>query len=62
MPRITIEWLEGRSKEQRDQIAKEITNTFVRVVDVRPDQVTIVFRENSPDFQYKAAENYKRIK
>jgi len=62
MPRVIVEWLEGRDKQKRDQLAKEITEAFVQNINVRPNQVTIVFKENSPDFQYKAGENYKKIK
>lgn len=62
MPRIIVEWLEGRSKEQRDQIAKEVTETFVNIVKVRPEQVTVLFKENNPNFQYKGGKNYEAIK
>lgn len=62
MPRIIVEWLEGRSKEQRQKIVNDITESFVENVNVRPDQVTILFKENSPEMQYKAAKNYKSIK
>ena len=53
MPRVIVEWLVGRSKDQRDTIAKDITNAFVKNANVRPDQVTVVFKENLPELQYK---------
>ncbi len=61
MPRVTIEWLAGRSKDQRDSIAREITDAVVRNAKVRPDQVTVVFKENLPEFQYKGGENYRPV-
>lgn len=61
MPRITIEWIEGRSKEQRQKIVEDITNSLVKNDNLQPEQVTIVFRENSPEMQYKGGKNYKPI-
>ena len=54
MPRIIVEWLEGRSKEQRDKLSEKITEDVVEVVGVDREKVTIVFKENSPDKLYKA--------
>ena len=62
MPRINIEWLEGRSKEQRKKIVDDITNSFVKNDNLRPEQITIVFKENLPEMQYKGGKNYKPIK
>lgn len=62
MPRINIEWLEGRSKEQRQQIVDDITKTFVKNINLKPEQITIVFKENSPEMQYKGGKNYESIK
>lgn len=62
MPRIIVEWLEGRSKEQRDQIARDVTETFVKNAKVRPDQVTVLFRESNPDFEYKGGKSYQSLK
>lgn len=61
MPRVIVEWLVGRSKDQRDTIAKDITNAFVKNANVRPDQVTVVFKENLPELQYKGGDSYKPI-
>lgn len=46
MPSITISMLEGRTKEQKAQIVKEITETIVRVLGVNPEIVHIVINEN----------------
>lgn len=54
MPRIIVEWLAGRSKEVRDELAEKITEKVVEVVKVTPDHVTVVFKENAPDHLYHA--------
>jgi phenylpyruvate tautomerase PptA (4-oxalocrotonate tautomerase family) len=53
MPRIRVEWLNTRTAGQRRDIAKRITDAFVDIVAVRPDQVTVVFEEIDPRLQAK---------
>lgn len=53
MPRIRVEWLNTRTAEQRREIAQRVTQAFVDVVAVRPDQVTVVFEEIDPRLQAK---------
>ena len=45
MPMITVEWLEGRSQPQKAQLAERITQSFVEIAKVTPDQVWIVFQD-----------------
>ena len=45
MPVITIEWLEGRTAQQKAQIAEALTKTFVDVAKTPPEQVWIVFKD-----------------
>jgi len=45
MPMITVEWLAGRSPQQKAQLAQAITQAFVDVAHVSKDQVWIVFRD-----------------
>ena len=45
MPVITIEWLEGRTPQQKAQLTTAITDAFVRVAQVSKEQVWIVFRD-----------------
>lgn len=55
MPRVIVEWLEGRTKETRDALAKKITEDVVTIVpNTRPESVTVVFKENQLDKWYKA--------
>ena len=45
MPVITVEWLEGRTPQQKAQLTEALTNAFVDIAKVKPDQVWIVFRD-----------------
>jgi 4-oxalocrotonate tautomerase len=43
MPVVTIEWYEGRSAEQKQEIAEKLTNLLVEVGKTEPEQVWIRF-------------------
>jgi len=45
MPVITVELFEGRTKEQKAQFAKELTELTVRVLGTSREQVWIIFRD-----------------
>ncbi len=45
MPVITVEWLDGRTPQQKAQLADVVTNAFVEIAKVSKDQVWIVFRD-----------------
>ena len=45
MPMVTVEWLEGRTDQQKRQLAQQITQAFVSVANVPKEQVWIVFRD-----------------
>lgn len=62
MPRIYVDWIKGRSEEQRDLLAERITKEFVEIANVTPEQVFIVFKENDPDMYYKAGLQYDKRK
>jgi phenylpyruvate tautomerase PptA (4-oxalocrotonate tautomerase family) len=55
VPRIRVEWLEGRTEVQRQELANRITSAFVEVIGLQPDQVNIVFDEIPREMLYKAA-------
>ena len=42
---ITIEWLEGRTSEQKAQLSDAMTKAFVEVAKIQKEQVWIVFRD-----------------
>lgn len=45
MPMVTVEWLEGRTTQQKRALAEAMTAAFVDIVKVPKDQVWIVFRD-----------------
>ena len=45
MPVITVEWLEGRTAQQKAQLADALTSAFVDIAKVQKEQVWIVFRD-----------------
>ena len=45
MPVITVEWLEGRTPQQKAQLADAMTQAFVEIAKVKKEQVWIVFRD-----------------
>ncbi len=45
MPVITVEWLAGRTAQQKQQLTAALTKAFVDIAKVPADQVWIVFRD-----------------
>jgi 4-oxalocrotonate tautomerase len=45
MPVITVEWLEGRTPQQKRELADALTKAFVEIATVQKEQVWIVFRD-----------------
>ena len=45
MPMVTVEWIEGRSAQQKGALAEALTTAFVDVAKVPKEQVWIVFRD-----------------
>lgn len=45
MPMITVEWLEGRTPQQKEQLTTAITDAFVKIARVSAEHVWIVFRD-----------------
>ena len=45
MPMVSIDWLEGRTPQQKAQLAEAVTQAFVEIAKVSKDQVWIVFRD-----------------
>jgi 4-oxalocrotonate tautomerase len=46
MPLILIDWIEGRSQEQKRQIVKEFTEVISRVAHVDAQHVRIFFTDH----------------
>ena len=45
MPVLSVDWLEGRTPQQKARLAEALTNAFVEIVHVPKDQVWIIFRD-----------------
>ena len=45
MPAITVEWLEGRTQQQKARLADALTRALADIADVPQDQVWIIFRD-----------------
>ena len=45
MPVITVEWLEGRTPQQKAQLSDAITQSFVEIAKTPPEQIWIVFKD-----------------
>ena len=45
MPVVTVEWLEGRSQQQKRQLTEALTRAFVEIAHVPKEQLWIVFRD-----------------
>lgn len=61
MPRVTVEWLSTRSKEQRQMLAERITASVADVTGCELQQVTIVFNEVDPEHQSKGGVFWSEI-
>ena len=48
MPVITVEWLEGRTPQQKARLAEAVTTACVEIAKVSKEQVWIVFRDVKP--------------
>jgi 4-oxalocrotonate tautomerase len=46
MPIVTIEWYEGRSDDQKREIAERLTDLLVEVGKTQPDHVWVRFKDS----------------
>ena len=49
MPNVTIEWLQGRTLEQKRKVIAGITDLLVEAADARREAVQVTFREMSKE-------------
>lgn len=49
MPFVHIEWMEGRSLEQKRELAKRITDSVAEVANIPKDRVHVIFRDMKAD-------------
>ncbi|WP_330348266.1 tautomerase family protein [Streptomyces sp. NBC_00582] len=55
MPLVDVTWYEGRSHEQKEELARAICEAFVEIGDARPDTVHVIFRDIDPAQWFKSA-------
>ncbi len=46
MPIVSIEWLEGRSVEQKRQISRRVTDAITEVSGCAAEAVTVIFTDH----------------
>lgn len=61
MPRVRVEWLAIRTQEQREELARRITDAVMEVAHVRPEQVTVIFKEHQPTHLIKGGVPWSEI-
>ncbi|QYN44715.1 MULTISPECIES: 2-hydroxymuconate tautomerase [unclassified Gilliamella] len=49
MPNVTIDFLEGRTIEQKREMAKRVTDAIVQTLNCKPEAVQIIMHELSKD-------------
>jgi 4-oxalocrotonate tautomerase len=45
MPIIRVEMFKGRSLDQKRAMAKELTETFIRIAGGKPEGITVIFTD-----------------
>lgn len=46
MPIVTVDLFKGRTREQRKQFAKAVTEAAVRILKAPPDHTWVIFRDH----------------
>jgi 4-oxalocrotonate tautomerase len=49
MPIATIHLLEGRDKELKHKLIKNVSHTIVETLDCQPESVRVILQEMNPD-------------
>lgn len=58
MPIVTIELIEGRTVEQKREMAKKITDVIINVTKVPSEAIEIIFRDMKKENYSKAGQLY----
>ena len=56
MPLVDVTWFEGRSADQKKELALAISEAFVKVGNARPETVHVIFRDIDPGQWFKSAD------
>lgn len=55
VPLVDVTWYEGRSNDQKEELARAICEAFVEIGNARPDTVHVIFRDIDPAQWFKSA-------
>lgn len=59
MPLVDITLYEGRTPQQKRELARAICEAFCSIANARPDTVHVVFRDIQPAEWFKSAELFE---
>lgn len=54
MPLIIVSLYPGRTKEQKDEFAKAVTDAAIQILKTKPDHVIVVYDENPKENWFQA--------
>jgi 4-oxalocrotonate tautomerase family enzyme len=60
VPLVDVTWYEGRSEEQKEALARAISEAFVSIGDARSDTVHVIFRDIAPTQWFKSARLFEK--
>ena len=55
VPLVDVTWYEGRSPEQKEELARAVCEAFVKIGDARSDSVHVIFRDIDRAEWFKSA-------
>ncbi|MCX8085013.1 MAG: tautomerase family protein [Calditerrivibrio sp.] len=61
MPVVRVEMWQGKSKEVKDNIAKDITEVFVKNLGCPPEAVTVVYDDRPKTDWYTGGKSHDKL-
>lgn len=62
MPNVTVEWVEGRSKETKAEVAKRIVDVLEQAAGVPPSSTNVLFIDYGADDWFIGKESIAEIR
>jgi 4-oxalocrotonate tautomerase family enzyme len=62
MPNVTIEWVEGRDKKMKAEVARKIVEVLDQVAGVPPSSTNVLFHDYGADDWFIAHESIAEIR
>ena len=57
MPLIEVSMYPGRTKEQKDEYAKAITDAAVQILKTKPEHVIVIFNDNPKENWFQSGKS-----